>query len=87
MICWLRLASHRTTPEQIRAFFMALPADIIGAALSWGFCDTGVRERTYAFVQQNRHTVAEAVGQGGFTDPPCRQVTGCTESITHRRQE
>lgn len=58
--------AEEATPEQIRAFFMTLPADIIGAALSWGFCDTGVRESTYAFVQQNRHTVAEAVGQGGI---------------------
>lgn len=51
------------TPEQIKAFFMKLPADIIGSALSWGFSDTEVRESTYAFVQQNKQTVLEAVGK------------------------
>ncbi|ORJ49436.1 hypothetical protein B2M27_15645 (plasmid) [Kluyvera intermedia] len=56
--------AEEPTAEQIRAFFMTLPADIISAALSWGFCDTGVRERTYAFAQQNRQAVSGAVGQG-----------------------
>lgn len=51
------------TPEQIKAFFMKLPADIIGSALSWGFSDTEVRERTYEFAQQNKQTVLEAVGK------------------------
>ena len=56
--------AEEPTPEQIRALFMTLPADIIGAVLSQGFCDTRVRELTYAFVQQNRQTVRGAVGQG-----------------------
>lgn len=49
------------TAAQIKAFFMMLPADIIGSALSWGFGDTEVRERTYEFVEQNKQAVIEAV--------------------------
>jgi len=52
------------TPEQIKSFFMTLPADIIGSALSWGFSDTEVRERTYEFVEQNKQTVLDAVSKG-----------------------
>jgi len=50
-------------PEQIKAFFMTLPADIIGSALSYGFSDTEVRERTYEFVEQNKQAVIEAVSK------------------------
>ena len=46
---------------QIKAFFMMLPADIIGSALSWGFSDTEVRERTYEFVEQNKQAVLQAI--------------------------
>lgn len=45
------------TADQIKAFFMTLPADIIGSALSWGFSDTEVRERTYEFAEQNKQAV------------------------------
>lgn len=47
--------------DQIKAFFMMLPADIIGSALSWGFSDTEVRERTYEFVEQNKQAVLAAI--------------------------
>ncbi len=47
--------------EQIKAFLMMLPADIIGSALSWGFTDTEVRERTYEFAEQNKQSVLEAI--------------------------
>lgn len=47
-------------PEQIKALFMMLPADIIGSALAWGFGDTEVRERTYEFVEQNKQAVLAA---------------------------
>jgi hypothetical protein len=49
------------TADQIKAFFMILPADIIGSALSWGFRDTEVRERTYEFVEQNKQAVLAAI--------------------------
>lgn len=49
------------TQDQIKAFFMMLPADIIGSALSWGFSDTEVRERTYEFVQQDKQAVLAAI--------------------------
>lgn len=53
--------AEEPTPEQIKAFFMILPADIIGSALSWGFSDTEVRERTYEFVEQNKQAVLRAI--------------------------
>lgn len=49
------------TADQIKAFFMMLPADIIGSALSWGFSDTEVRARTYELVELNKQAVLEAV--------------------------
>lgn len=49
------------TADQIKAFFMMLPADIIGSALSWGFSDTEVRERTYEFAEQNKQAILEAI--------------------------
>ncbi|MFJ5375209.1 hypothetical protein ACIPTP_22040 [Pectobacterium versatile] len=49
------------TVDQIKAFFMMLPADIIGSALSWGFSDTEVRERTYVFVEENKQAVLAAI--------------------------
>ena len=53
--------AEEPTADQIKAFFMMLPADIIGSALSWGFSDTEVRERTYEFVEQNKHAVLAAI--------------------------
>lgn len=53
--------AEEPTPEQIKAFFMLLPANIIGQALSWGFSDTEVRERTYEFVKQNKMMVLAAI--------------------------
>ena len=47
--------------EQIKAFFMLLPADIFGSALSWGFGDTEVRERTFEFVERNKQAVLQAI--------------------------
>lgn len=49
------------TAAQIKAFFMMLPADIIGSALSWGFGDTEVRERTYEFVEQHKQAVLATI--------------------------
>lgn len=49
------------TADQIKAFFMTLPADIIGSALSWGFSDTEVRERNYEFVEQNKQAVLAVI--------------------------
>ncbi|WP_323612642.1 hypothetical protein [Pectobacterium versatile] len=49
------------TADQIKSFFMMLPADIIGSALSWGFSDTEVRERTYVFAEQNKQAVLAAI--------------------------
>lgn len=49
------------TREQVKAFFMMLPADILGAALSWGFSDTEVGEDLYKFVKQNKQAVREAI--------------------------
>lgn len=60
----LLLVSHiseEPTYDQIKSFFMMLPADIIGSALSWGFSDTEVRERTYEFVERNKHAVLAAI--------------------------
>lgn len=56
------------TADQIKVFFMMLPADIIGSALSWGFSDTEVRARTYEFVELNKQTVLEAVKAEGKHD-------------------
>ena len=47
------------TDAQVKAFFMMLPADVIGSAISWGFSDTEVRERMYEFVDQYRNEIAE----------------------------
>lgn len=52
---------NEPSTEQVKAFFMMLPADIIGSALTWGFADTVVRERVYEFAQQNKQAVFEAI--------------------------
>jgi len=49
------------TAEQVKAFFMMFPADIIGSALEWGFSDAAVGERTYEFVMQNKQAVLDRV--------------------------
>lgn len=49
------------TAEQVESFFMMLPPDIIGSALSWGLSDTEVRERTYAFAEENKQRILDAL--------------------------
>lgn len=49
------------TEDQVKAFFMMLPAEIIGSALSWGFSDTVVREQTYEFVEENKQAILKAL--------------------------
>lgn len=49
------------TTDQIKSFFMMLPADIIGFALSFGFSDADVRERTYEYVEQNKQVVLSVI--------------------------
>lgn len=49
------------TREQIRRVFMLLPAEIIGAALSWGLGDTEERESVYEFLVSNKQLVLEAI--------------------------
>ena len=49
------------TREQIRRVFMLLPAEIIGAALSWGLGDTDERESIYEFLERNKQQVLEVI--------------------------
>ena len=58
------------TVDQIKAFCMILPAYIIGEAMSWGFSDAEVRERTHEFVRQNEQAVFTAIRQSGAECAP-----------------
>lgn len=49
------------SPEQVKILFMMLPGKIIGSGLSWGFSDTEVRESIYAFVDENKQKVIDAI--------------------------
>ena len=52
------------TPSQVKAFFMMLPPDIVGSAISWGFGDTEVRERAYEFLRENKKDVVARCIEG-----------------------
>lgn len=54
--------SNEPTNEMVKALFMMLPDDIIRSAISWGFSDTEVRERVYAFINENSTKVRSSLG-------------------------
>lgn len=54
--------SNEPTNEMVKALFMMLPDDIMGSAISWGFSDTEVRERVYAFIKDNSTEVRSSIG-------------------------
>lgn len=54
--------SNEPTNEMVKALFMMLPNDIIGSAISWGFSDTEVRERVYAFINDTSTEVRSSLG-------------------------
>ncbi|WP_298150631.1 hypothetical protein [Flavobacterium sp.] len=49
------------TMSQIKAFVMILPQDMLSHAQSWGFCDTGVRELTYDYLEKNKDAVYDTI--------------------------
>jgi len=49
------------TAGQINAFFMMLPADVLGLALERGFIDVDVEDRIYVFVKKNKEAVLESL--------------------------
>jgi|GEM_PF-2276063 len=49
------------TPQQQKALFFMLPADIVGNGISWGFSDTEVRDSIWRFVEENKAEVAAAI--------------------------
>jgi hypothetical protein len=88
MICWLRLASHKNPPRSRsgRSSWRFRPTLLVlhfpGGSVIPGYVSALTRSCNKTGTPWLRLSV-----KAGFTDPPCRQVTGCTESITHRRQE
>jgi ABC-type dipeptide/oligopeptide/nickel transport system ATPase component len=53
--------AEKPSAAQVKVLFMVLPANILGAAISWGFSDTDVREQTYEFIERNQQEVVARV--------------------------
>ena len=48
--------------DQLKAFFMLLPAHIVGLGVSWGFNDTEVGDAVYRFIEDNKSGVTACLG-------------------------
>lgn len=53
--------AQEPTIDQLKRFFMMLPANIIGPAVSWGLTDTEVRDRIHEFAQENEENLRQVI--------------------------
>ncbi|AYG48347.1 hypothetical protein DV532_29320 (plasmid) [Pseudomonas sp. Leaf58] len=82
------LGQGDVSSEQIKAVILILPDKIFAQAMTWGFCDTEVRDQVHEFIAANQEQVISATASGQAVEKQATpagktiQCWSCRKSLT-----